>query len=275
MNIIPTLCTNEFGNFAEFPFYKNGIPVNGALWGITLKKAGSMRFRWDETNSLRRNTLHKIAEGRKIAQVELIHSKTVLEAPADGFPAGTQCDGILCVNKNLMPVITVADCVPIYFFDQKSGAFGVLHSGWKGTGIIAEAAEMLQSLYSAKPENILIAIGPHIRECCYIVDEERALYFANNFSEGCISEYAAHDKDSSRLKWKNNGTKQFHLSLEKANLSIIGKLNIPEGNITLLQDCTCCNEIYASNRRQTSKGEVFTVQAAFVKSGTAEKNVSF
>jgi len=131
------------------------------------------------------------------------------------------------------------------------------------------------SFFRLKPENILIAIGPHIRECCYIVDEERALYFANNFSEGCISEYAAHDKDSSRLKWKNNGTKQFHLSLEKANLSIIGKLNIPEGNITLLQDCTCCNEIYGSNRRQTSKGEVFTVQAAFVKSGTAEKNVSF
>ena len=265
MNIIPTLCTNESDNFAEFPFYKNGIPVNGALWGITLKKAGSMRFRWDETNSLRRNTLHKIAEGRKIAQVELIHSKTVLEAPSDGFPAGTQCDGILCDNKNLMPVITVADCVPIYFFEPESGAFGVLHSGWKGTGIIAKAVEMLESAYGAKSENILIAIGPHIRECCYIIDEERAMHFANNFSGSCILEYDKNAENSKCIKWNNNGAKQFRLSLEKANLSIMKRLNIPDENITLLQDCTCCKEIYGSNRRQTSKGEEFTVQAAFVK----------
>lgn len=265
MYILPAQSTNESDNFVEFPFYKDGIPVKGAKWGITLKKAGSMRFRWNETNSLRRNMLNRIAEGRKITQTELIHSKTVLKSPGGGFSAGTQCDGILCDNKNLMPVITVADCVPIYFFEPESGAFGVLHSGWKGTGIIAKAVEMLESAYGAKSENILIAIGPHIRECCYIIDEERAMHFANNFSGSCILEYDKNAENSKCIKWNNNGAKQFRLSLEKANLSIMKRLNIPDENITLLQDCTCCKEIYGSNRRQTSKGEEFTVQAAFVK----------
>jgi hypothetical protein len=41
----------------------------------------------------------------------------------------------------------VADCLPIFVYDRRGGAFALLHSGWKGTGIGA---------------------------CCYAVDAARA-----------------------------------------------------------------------------------------------------
>ncbi|MGP1458527.1 MAG: polyphenol oxidase family protein [Treponema sp.] len=263
MNFIASQSGNTADDFITFPFYKNGVPVRGAEWGLTLKKAGSMRFRWNETNPVRDAALLRIGDGRNIAQVELIHSKRVIRAGADGCERGTEADGILCEDAALLPVVTVADCVPIYFYEEKSGAFGVLHSGWKGTGIVAEAVGLLKTEFASHPEHIFIAIGPHIRECCYVVGEDRAAYFADNFSKDCIAPYSEDDRRAERIQWKNCGAREFRLSLEKANLTLIARLGIPEENVTLLQDCTCCNEVYGSNRRQTAAGEAFTVQAAF------------
>ena len=70
---------------------------------------------------------------------------------------------------------------------------------------------------------------------------------------------------TSCIQWKNNGAREFRLSLEKANLTLLARLGILEENITILQDCTCCNAVYGSNRRQTAQGELFTVQVAFCK----------
>ena len=265
MNRVASQKDNTTADFIAFPFYKNGVPVQGAEWGLTLKKAGSMRFRWNETNPVRDAALLRIGKGRTIAQVELVHSQQVVKAGRGGCPHGTEADGIVCGDTEVMPVVTVADCVPIFFYDEKSSAFGVLHSGWKGTGIVSEAAALLKTEYDSRPEHILVAIGPHIRNCCYIVDDERAAYFADNFSADCITPYSDKDRCAGRIQWKNNGAREFRLSLEKANLTLLARLGILEENITILQDCTCCNAVYGSNRRQTAQGELFTVQAAFCK----------
>ncbi|MDY2824225.1 MAG: hypothetical protein SOT45_00325 [Treponema sp.] len=41
-------CNGE--KYVSFPFFCNGKAVDGARWGMTLRSAGSMRFRWNETN---------------------------------------------------------------------------------------------------------------------------------------------------------------------------------------------------------------------------------
>ena len=244
------------------PFYAGGKPLIGDAfrWGMTLKKAGSMRFRWDETNGTRDTRLKEIASGGSDFQnrapcepvpLELIHSKIVYSVSSASDTYGLQGDGIVTDRTSLMPVVTAADCMPIFFYERECGVFGVVHSGWKGTGIVSEAINMIKKIYKGNPHRISVALGSHIRNCCYIVDEERASYFKKNFCEDCVSEY--------------DGTKRYRLSLEKANLFLLEKAGILDENVVVCDDCTKCDDRFGSFRRETG-GDIkktFTVQAAF------------
>ncbi len=233
--------------------------------------AGSMRFRWDEKNTIRDNFfLSLINNEKKIVPLELIHSKIVYSVDEEFDTKDLQGDGIITCNENLVPVITVADCMPIYLWDKKTGCFGVLHSGWKGTGIITEALLLANKKYGAKPSDFFVVIGPHIRDCCYLIDEQRADYFIENFCDDCVE--------------KKSDGKNYSLSLEKANLFLLEKIGVKKENIQILGECTCCSKNkdgigqYGSFRRQTAHfppnsplkemQKHFTPMAAFMHLGT-------
>lgn len=277
--------------FVKVPFFFHGEPVASAFWGISLLKAGSMRFRWNEENPNREkieNYIQKISPNpcsgscvgekrvcdckKSVVPVELVHSKIVVEAKTKDDTLGLKADGIVTKNRFLVPCVTVADCVPLFLYDTKTGAFGAFHSGWKGTGIIGGGVRKMAELYGSKPENIAAAIGPHIGNCCYFVDGERAEYFRENFTEDCVEE------DSSKMGEKL----RFKLSLTKANLAVLEKSGILEENIVVSTDCTCCSKfgdekfgdrknVFGSFRRQAAfldlpndeKSKSMTVQAAF------------
>ncbi len=254
--------------FVTSRFVRNGKTAEEpAFWGMTVRSAGSMRFRWNEKNPAREKLLSEIASPCEVVPVQLDHTKIVYSIEEKNETFNKIGDGILTRNKKLMPVVTVADCMPIYFSDNETGFFGVVHSGWKGTGIAAEAVELAAKKYGARKENIAVAIGAHIRNCCYIVNKERADYFARNFTAECVEPL----KDGeipckgAALNWNNGSWQLFRLSLEKANLCVLDRAGIRDENIVVATDCTCHNPEFGSNRRETSVGETFTVQAAFVK----------
>lgn len=280
------------------PFYFDGKELedsNGSLkpgqslprWGMTLFSAGTMRFRWNEKNENREKVFNEILSetetgsrpGRKeIAPVELIHSKTVVEAENAEDTKNIKADGIVTKNRDLIPCVTVADCVPIYLYDRKTGAAGIFHSGWKGTGIAEAGVKKMQEIFGSKPEDISAAIGPHIEKCCYCVDEERAEYFSKNFGGGCISKRTSDFNSDEDFESKKKFP--YSLSMTQANLFVLEKSGIREENIVAAKDCTCCakfsggKNIFGSFRRQaaflnpeTSKEEksrLMTVQAAFI-----------
>ena len=239
-------------------FYKDGVPVEeGPVWAMSLKAAGSMRFRWNECNVNRESFLSEIAcSDHKIAQIELIHSQKVYAVDDETVLKDVRGDGIITRNRCLIPVVTVADCMPIYIYDPVSHVFGMLHSGWKGTGIVAKALSLASEVYGSKAENFSIVLGPHIHDCCYRIDRERADYFAENFGPDCV-------------------TQDLHLSLVKANLYVLRNCGVLDGNIMVCRECTCCNDVFGSFRRETSllpegtsleeRQKHFTVQAAWVK----------
>ena len=130
MNLVDFSKAQEAPRLGLFPFYKNNSPFErGAdglrpLWGMTMKAAGSMRFRWNETNPNRDQFLSGLCGDRQAVPLELIHSKIVYEAREAGDTFQKQGDAIITKNAALVPVVTVADCVPIYFYDTGTGAFG-------------------------------------------------------------------------------------------------------------------------------------------------------
>ena len=202
--------------------------------------------------------------------VELIHSQVVyaLEQGENGEPIlqdkeGShpdamdfwRGDGAITLSNKLVPVVTVADCLPIYLYDAKTGCRGVLHSGWKGTGIVVKALKLAERIYGAQPSDFSVVIGPHIHSCCYQVEDDRVSYFTSEFGASCIIP-------------PNN------LSLAQANVNLLLDAGVPEDNILCCTDCTCCDSRLGSFRRETAilpdsmpleeKLRRFTTMMAFV-----------
>lgn len=273
---------------------------NAPVCGMTLRAAGSMRFRWAESNPVRdkmfadlcspspEETVPEKISAKTPVPVQLDHTHIVYDVKTADDTFQKIGDGIITVNRDLVPTITVADCVPIYLYDVETGVFGIVHSGWKGTGIIADAIALACKNYNARPENFRIIIGPHIHDCCYIVDENRADFFRKNFTPDCVRPL----EDGVVVDWnfgsnKNTpgnanlnvstthvysaGTspvKLYRLSLARANLAALENVGVPRCNINVYDDCTCCDSQFGSNRRETKENgrpDLFTVQAAFIR----------
>lgn len=258
--------------FITFPFKFNSKELkNAPICGMSLRAAGSMRFRWNEKNQIRDDFFKSLSKEKTFVPVELIHSHIVYDISNKNDTFLLQGDGIITKNTNLIPTVTVADCMPIFIYEQNSKVFGIVHSGWKGTGIVVDAINLACKNYNSKPENFCVILGPHIRNCCYIVTEERADFFAKNFGDDCVEllenkDEFFHEK-TFLCNWNYGNGKLFKLSLEKANLFALKKIGVKSENINIIKECTCCNEKFGSNRRETAfsnKQDAFTVQAAFI-----------
>lgn len=83
-------------------------------------------------------------------------------------------DAVITNKRGVLIGIQVADCVPILLFDRKKYAVGAVHAGWRGTakGILKNTINKLIDRFHSSPSDILIAIGPSIRWCCYGVGYE-------------------------------------------------------------------------------------------------------
>ncbi len=275
--------------FEFFEFRRGGQVVEGApVCGLTLKAAGSMRFRWNENNPNRNTVFEKMRwlslrslslvegsklpqEKRKLVPVQLDHTHIVYDVHNASDTKDKIGDGIITTNRDLVPTVTVADCMPLYLYDPVTGVFGIVHSGWKGTGIIVDAMQLAVRNYGARISDFCVVLGPHIRDCCYIVNKERADWFSQNFTPDCVRPL----EPGVEVSWNTGGGPLYRLSLEKANLAAIKKAGVPDENIWIHPACTCCTKvhgenIYGSNRRETKENgapEKFTVQAAFIGNG--------
>jgi len=113
---------------------------------------------------------------------EQVHGKGVAVVHEPPTHAIAQVDGIISGSAGLVIGIYVADCGAIYLADPVSGAFGVLHSGKKGSelGIAAEGIRLMHEHFGALPENIRVQLAPCIRPPAYEVD------FAAQIRKSCL-----------------------------------------------------------------------------------------
>tara|TARA_B000000475_G_scaffold138043_1_gene111256 strand:+ start:648 stop:1277 length:630 start_codon:yes stop_codon:yes gene_type:complete len=147
-------------------------------------------------------------------------------------------DGLITSKQyNVILTIKVADCVPIYIYDPNTCYYALIHSGWKGTKdhIIKNAIELLFSIAGSDPKDIIVVIGPHIRNCCYEIDWDVAQYFSFI------------NKDSIKNKWL--------LSLEKEIIYDAKGLGVLNYNIHTSDICTYESLDCESFRRDGKKSK--------------------
>lgn len=190
----------------------------------------------------------------KIISVPQIHSNLVRTVDDEHAGEGVfkkytlECDGYITERQGLPVAVKTADCVPILLEarDNENNVIGVsaVHAGWRGTAdkIAKVTVDKLVAL-SVSVENIYVAIGPCIDECCYEVGND----FANTIEEKLGQNY-----EKLFVKTKENGT--LYADLKGMNIEILKSCGVPLENIDVCSYCTCCNgELFYSHRRQKGK----------------------
>jgi hypothetical protein len=160
-----------------------------------------------------------------------VHSRRVLWTD-EVAGSGGEGDGLLTAAAGVLPAVTVADCMPIYLFAAGTPLRGILHSGWKGTGIAEEAFRRIPERFDLSPANITVVLGPSIGPCCYRVDEERAAEFARRWGADAVRRHGGDP----------------YLDLPAANCRLLQELGVRD--VRAAGECTVCGEGYGSFRRE-------------------------
>ena len=228
------------------------IPLGAAAGelhaGLSLARAGDMSLSRDDGRVSRNRFLESIGAplGGSFA-LHQVHSKTVLVIDRQQPRAleGFEADGMVSVRTDAVLTVTVADCVPVFLVDPEHGAFGLVHSGWKGTGIVQEALRQMAAAFGTEAADVSAVLGPGIGPCCYRVQQERYERFRADFGSSAVV--------------RGGEPGDYRLDLMRANSDLLASAGVRD--ISICSDCTSCSPALGSFRRQ---GAGFTRMMAFI-----------
>jgi len=169
---------------------------------------------------------------------DLVHGikiKTVTKKDAGKIIIAT--DGLVTKEKNLILTVTAADCLPLYFFDQKQQVIGIAHAGWRGVwqNLAGEMVLKMKKQFHCLPENFNVYIGPHIKKCHFDINPELSAQFEKY------------------KKFLFNNSKSIKIDLSGIVRQQLIEAGIKKANIKVSPDCTYCHKKYFSNRRDKPK----------------------
>jgi len=126
--------------------------------------------------------------------------------------------------------------MPVYFVHETKSVFGLVHAGWRGlvNGILFQSAKLIKENGFSNSE-FEILFGPSIQKCCFEVSNDVIDQFDPTFVEN-----------------KENG--KYRIDLQIMALNQLVESGFQEKKITVLPDCTFCDdEKYHSYRRNGKK----------------------
>ena len=152
-------------------------------------------------------------------------------------------DALVTNVPGVILAVTIADCVPVYFYDPVHKACGIAHSGWKGTAneISQKVVTAMEENYGTNPEDLICGIGACIGMCCYEVSQDV-------FEEFIEFDYL----DEAWFFDKENG--KFDIDLSRIIFGTLAYAGVNPDNIHISGLCTSCNsDILFSHRASHGK----------------------
>lgn len=137
-------------------------------------------------------------------------------------------------------VVRVADCVPVLMADARTGAVAAVHAGWRGTsaGAVLAAVAALGRTYGVRPADIIVAVGPSIGPCCYVV------------GPGLVDEFSSHPESP---VWFIRDD-LLRLDLWQATGDQLLRAGVSGSNIHVSRLCTSCHtDVFCSYRKERDK----------------------
>ena len=233
-----SLLIERSGAFIFEPFLKRGAlaAFSTRVWNFASDSGSELveKNTWGEFCLTVEVSLERLIHFKQVHGNRIIFVREGFQAP--GFPRIDQIreEADAGITKELHRPIAIltADCAPLFFLDSKNRAAGVAHVGWRGAEkkLPSKMVKEMWAQFETSPKDLLVALGPLIRPCCYEVGPE----FHGRFP-GCV---------------ETRGSKHF-FNLKKAIETDLLKTGVPQKNILDSGFCTACHpDKFFSYRRE-------------------------
>jgi len=149
---------------------------------------------WDSIERVNKNRRHFLAAlnlaDSALATLRQVHSNRVHIIEDNGGEWNqSEGDALATGIEDVALAVQIADCVPILIADPVKHAVAAVHSGWRGTlsRVLSQTILEMKNAFDSSPSDLLVAVGPGIRACCFEVGPEVAELFENNYPAAHLS----------------------------------------------------------------------------------------
>ncbi|MFZ2299931.1 MAG: peptidoglycan editing factor PgeF [Candidatus Moraniibacteriota bacterium] len=114
-----------------------------------------------------------------VVSAELVHGTEVAIVSDTSQTVILGTDALVTKEKKLFLSVTVADCLPVFFYDPMARVIGIAHAGWRGIvgGVIGKTVDAMIEC-GAKQIDICVAFGPNIQKCHFEIGTDILSQFA-------------------------------------------------------------------------------------------------
>jgi len=221
------------------------------IYGISAKADGPMKYSGGLTDKQVLDNRKKFFSKSKIdlykvVWAEAVHGNNIkIVGKRQAGRTVKDVDGLITDEKGIYLAITVADCLPVYFYDPKRKVIAIVHAGWRGLlkNIGGWTIKKIVEEYKASPRDLKVFIGPHIRKCHFTVKTEVARKFFKY------------------RKFVLKKSDKYYIDLLGILKEQLMETGVKKSNIKISQECTyCLYEKFFSFRRDKPK-ELMTMVA--------------
>lgn len=166
--------------------------------------------------------------------------------PAPGTAVG-KYDALVTATPGTTLVVFIADCLPVLLADPKRRVIAAVHGGRRSTllGIVPKTVACLRDRFGTDPRDLVSALGPVARGCCYEVGEpERAELAA--FRPDDWRQYAA----------PSGNAGHWLLDLTGLTQTLLAEAGVPAAAVAVYGGCTITDPNCFSHRREGVTGRM-------------------
>lgn len=223
-----------------------------------LAALGAQNFALAELRQIHSSIGYQVVRGRADEIEFLLSGEPASRPSGEGAPRG---DALFTDQPGLLLAIKTADCLPVLLADTRRHAVGAVHAGWRGAldGVVEKAAGEMRRLFGSRPRELVAALGPSIRVCCYEVGPEVEEAYCGRFREGdqFFREVPKPSGGGNRdfLPRLAPGRKQptlaRHFDLLAAAQAQLLRAGLRPAQIRVAEFCTACRtDLFYSHRRE-------------------------
>lgn len=233
----------------ESPGPGTSAPASPALASLTAKGSASS----DHPSNPPRNLARLLQALGWTAMAPVTTSQVhggevfVAETMPDTVP---RADAIVTDRPGLLPMVRVADCVPLLLADRCGRAVAAVHAGWRGVlaGIIEHSVRAVARRAGVEPASLVAAVGPCIGVDAFEVGEEVAAPFEQRFGRAVVQRDDA--VATAVAVPGERADRRPHLDLGGAVVAALREAGVDAGGIDRCDLCTHAEaELFFSHRR--------------------------
>lgn len=220
--------------------------------GMTLRGSRALPFGFNLSSYIGDDPDRVAANRRKVAELfgfapeqlavqKQVHGDRIVVVKP-GYQPG-ESDALATDQVGWLLAISVADCVPVLFYDPEKQAIAGVHSGWRGTAahIAPKAVQYMAEAFGSRLQDLRVWVGPSSGKCCYEVGSDVAMQFDEEHSYPIAN---------NKFLFDNKG----------AVLAGLLEAGVAANHIEVDIRCTICDERFHSYRRDGERsGRMYAV----------------